>query len=76
MVFRTLWQCGAWTLGISGGLYVLTWILMASWPSRVLLGGVESLWLRCLVRAAYVGIAIILLGALDLTFADQALRRH
>ncbi len=76
MIFKLLWVCGSWTVGIAGAAYLLTWLVMALWPSRVLLGGVEALWLRFLLRTAYVGVTIILLGALDAVAADLLAGRH
>ncbi len=48
---------------ISLVLYVTTWALLLWKKDRLLLGGVESLWLRCLVNLAYMGIAVVILGA-------------
>ena len=76
MIFKLLWVCGSWTVGIAGVAYVLTWLTMALWPSRVLLGGVEALWLKFLLRTAYMGVTIILLGALDAVAADLLTGRH
>ncbi len=45
-------------------LYVITWVLLLWKKDRLLLGGVESLWLRCLVNLAYMGIAVVMLGAI------------
>jgi hypothetical protein len=56
---------GAWIAGTGGVLFVLTWIVMASFPSRVLLGGVEGLWLRCLIRIVYVGLIVLVLSVLN-----------
>lgn len=46
-------------------LFVLTWIVMAKFPSKVLLGGVEGLWLRCLIRVIYSGLIVLMLGVLN-----------
>jgi hypothetical protein len=70
MNFVTLWRCGFWISGIAATFYLLTWIAMAWKPKRVLLGGVESLWLRCLVRSVYAGLLIVLLGAIDVIVND------
>jgi hypothetical protein len=76
MIFKLLWLCGSCTVGIAAAAYLLTWLTMALWPSRVLLGGVEALWLRFLLRTAYVGVTIILLGAFDALAADLLAGRH
>jgi hypothetical protein len=58
-------RVGAVLAGTAGALFLLTWFVMARFPSKVLLGGVEALWLRCLVRAVYVGLLVIVLGVLN-----------
>jgi hypothetical protein len=58
-------RAGAWIAGTGGGLFVLTWFVMARYPSKVLLGGVEGLWLRCLIRVVYTGLAILILSVLS-----------
>jgi hypothetical protein len=35
-----------------------------------LLGGVETLWMRCLIRAIYAGLCVVVLGALDAIATD------
>jgi hypothetical protein len=60
-----LLSAGAWISGTGGVLFVLTWFFMAKFPSKVLLGGVEGLWLRCLLRVVYAGLLIIILGVLN-----------
>lgn len=65
-----LWQCGFWVMGIAVGMYLATWAVMVWKPSRVMLGGVETLWMRCLLRVIYLGLSLILLGALDLVVTD------
>ncbi len=76
MIYKQLWNCGVWTTGVAAGLYLLTWFVMARWRSGVLIGGVEALWLKFLIRAAYAGIAILFLGAMDAVVADLLLGRH
>jgi hypothetical protein len=70
MRFWLLWQCGFWISGVAAVLYLSTWTVMAWKPSRVLLGGVETLWMRCLIRAIYAGLCLVALGALDAIATD------
>jgi hypothetical protein len=58
-------KTGALISATGGGLFVLTWFVMAKFPSKVLLGGVEGLWLRCLIRVIYAGLIVLLLGVLN-----------
>jgi hypothetical protein len=55
-------------------LFVITWILMAKYP-KILLGGVEGLWLRCLIRVVYAGLAIVILAVLNTMLGTILLRR-
>jgi hypothetical protein len=58
-------KTGAGIAGTGGTLFILTWFVMAKFPSKVLLGGVEGLWLRCLIRVVYAGLLVLLLGVLN-----------
>jgi hypothetical protein len=58
-------RAGSWIAGTGGVLFVLTWVVMAKYPSKVLLGGVEGLWLRCLIRVVYTGLAMLILSVLN-----------
>ena len=50
---------------VGGTLFLLTWFFMVKFPSKVLLGGVEGLWLRCLIRVVYAGLLVLILGVLN-----------
>lgn len=58
-------KTGAWIAGTGSALFILTWFVMAKFPSKVLLGGVEGLWLRCLIRVIYAGLLVLLLGVVN-----------
>lgn len=58
-------KTGAWIAATGGALFVLTWFIMARFPSKVLLGGVEGLWLRCLIRVVYAGLLVMILSVLN-----------
>jgi hypothetical protein len=58
-------KTGALISATGAVLFVLTWIVMAKFPSKVLLGGVEGLWLRCLIRVIYSGLIVLMLGVLN-----------
>jgi hypothetical protein len=58
-------KTGAWISATGGALFVLTWIVVAKFPSKVLMGGVEGLWLRCLIRVVYAGLLVLILGVLN-----------
>ena len=60
-----MFKTGAWIARTGGALFILTWFVMAKFPSKVLLGGVEGLWLRCLIRVVYAGVLVLLLGVLN-----------
>jgi hypothetical protein len=58
-------KTGALISATGAVLFTLTWIVMAKFPSKVLLGGVEGLWLRCLIRVIYSGLIVLMLGVLN-----------
>jgi hypothetical protein len=66
---------GAAIAAIAALAFVATWVLIAKFPSKVLLGGLEGLWLRCLVRVIYIGLAIIVLAVLRDTLVTISLWR-
>jgi hypothetical protein len=49
---------------IAGGLavFLLTWWLLLKNPERYLLGGVETIWLKCLTRIIYAGLLVVTFG--------------
>jgi hypothetical protein len=56
---------GGWIAGTGAALFVFTWFFMATFPSKILLGGVEGLWLRCLIRVVYAGLLVLILGVVN-----------
>lgn len=70
MIASVLWICGFTMTGVAVALYLATWFVITRWPSKVLLGGVESQWLKFLLRAAYVGLLIVLVGVVDAVVID------
>jgi len=66
---------GGLVSAIGGMLFLATWFVMAMFPSKVLLGGVEGLWLRCLIRVVYVGLFVIVLGVVNVIIKTSTLRK-
>ncbi len=66
---------GGLVAGIGSILFLVTWFVIAKFPAKVLLGGVEGLWLRCLIRVIYAGLFVIVLGVANVMIKTVALRK-
>lgn len=47
----------------AGGVYVITWLLLAIFPKFARIGGIETLWLRTLSWVIIAGIIIMIIAA-------------
>jgi len=68
-------------VGISmcvGGLaiFLATWQILLRHPERYLLGGVETIWLKCITRIVYVGLVVVILGVMSAVLRTYLFWRH
>jgi len=56
--------------------FLWTWKILLKHPERYLLGGVESIWLRCLTRIIYVGLVVVILGVSCAVLRTYLFWRH
>lgn len=63
---------------IAGGLavFLLTWRLLLKNPERYLLGGVETIWLKCLTRIVYAGLLVVIFGVIAAVVRTYLFWRH
>jgi hypothetical protein len=62
----------------AGGLaaFLWTWQILLRHPERYLLGGVETIWLKCLTRIVYVGLVVVILGVMSAVLRTYLFWRH
>ena len=62
----------------AGGMaaFLMTWQILLKHPERYLLGGVESIWLKCLTRIIYVGLVVVILGVISAVLRTYLFWRH